>query len=92
MKIRAYIGYNDYKKVRYYKDFEIVKNLPELWEEISFNPVYIVTKIEEVRLDPEQGSDDVYYYDFYKIISVSHENDDDESIEYIAIEKEDTEE
>lgn len=103
-KIRAYVNYNDESKTHYYKDFEIIENLPELETEAIKNEKYkncdsLLEKIETVELDCEQGTDEVYKYDFYKLTYFNnmdhfeneYEDDECESERYVAILKEDIE-
>lgn len=86
-KIRANVRYDERLNKHYYREFEIADKLPEIGEEIRFNPIYIVTNIEQISLDIDQGNDIVWNYSYYKVTSISHEYDDDEAVDYIAIEK-----
>ena len=63
-KIKAYIGWNDTNHTHYHKEFEIIEKLPEKKDVFDENGERIV-KIENVKLDCEQGNDDVYNYDYY---------------------------
>lgn len=75
-KIRAWVGYSDYTKTHYYKDFEIIDKLPEIETTKKYNDE--VTKIERIDLDCEQPNQDVYDYEYYKITRIDYEqfNDD----------------
>ena len=83
-KVKAYIDYNDYNKVHYFEDFDIVDELPKIGDLIDDNKVI---KIEEAKLDCEQGSDDVYNYDYYKL-TLKYEDYDDTYVMYVCAEKE----
>lgn len=71
MKIRAYTGYDERHKIRYYEDFEIIsiEELKELGKTYYFS---------DVPLDPEQGNNEVYDYDYYAY-------KDEDKIKYIAV-------
>lgn len=62
--IKAYIGWNDKNHTHYYKDFEIIEKLPEKKNVFDENGERII-KIESVKLDCEQGNEEVYNYDYY---------------------------
>ena len=57
--IRVYIDYNERKKIRYYKDFEIVSTdeMKGLANDFDINEI--------LHIDPEQGNDKVYDYEYY---------------------------
>lgn len=90
-KIRAYADWDDRTKTHYYKDFEIVEELPKV-DEIYYedsSSKEVVKSVESVRLDCE-NNDNVYNYDFYKIIVSCYDKDRDEVEDneyYICIEK-----
>lgn len=63
-KIKAYIGWNDTNHAHYYKEFEIIEKLPEKKNVFDENGERII-RIESVRLDCEQGNEEVYNYDYY---------------------------
>lgn len=97
-KIRAYVDYNEQIKKHYYKDFKIIDFLPKIDNTIKYNDT--VTQIESVELDSEQGSQNVYNYDYFKIIRTDYEDfnsDDNEDKtlndyqyeEYVAVKIED---
>lgn len=50
-----------------YRRFVIVDELPEVGDVIERGQ-YEVLAINEVRLDPEQPSSDVYDYDYFEIV------------------------
>lgn len=102
--IKAYVDWNDETKTHYYRTFEIIENLPKLEIEEIKNEKYknctsLLKKIETIELDCEQGSDDVYKYNFYKLTYFNNEDyfedeledEDCESIEYVAVLKDDVE-
>lgn len=89
-KIRAYIDWNDATRTHYYRDFEIVENLPKI-NEIYYEDESSVEKvklIERVNLDCE-NSDDVYNYDYYEIIIDAYDkdyNEHDERSYFVCVE------
>lgn len=107
MKIKAYTGYADKTKTHYYREFTVVECIPESenLEELIKDTTLTswlnngkCVSVEEVALDCEQGSQDVYNYDFYKLTYVDiadfHDEDDEDkniddftNIEYVCIEK-----
>ena len=93
MKIKAYVGMDEYNKVRYYKNFEVVEEIPEVGEDFGYHfgdgVIETVKDVQKLSLDPEQGSVDVYDYDFYKITTDWKEDDETtEECYYYAIKKE----
>lgn len=50
-----------------YRRFVVVDELPEVGDVIERGQ-YEVLAINEVRLDPEQSSSDVYDYDYFEIV------------------------
>lgn len=86
MKIRAYVNYDERRKIHYWRDFEIVEELPKEGDEYNYKKVI---NIYQIMIDSEQGNHDVYYYDFFEITLSYIENDEEEQdIVYVAIEKE----
>lgn len=64
--IRAYIGYNDWT------DFEIVDRRPKIGGTLHGE---LITNVEPVSLDCEQGNDDVLYsYEHYRVTTVDEDN------------------
>ena len=91
--IRAYVSMDEVNKVRYYRDFEIKKELPVVGEEFGSHfgdgIEEVVKEVKEVRLDCEQGSDEVYEYDFFTVKTEWKEDEElSEVIYYYAIYKE----
>ena len=89
-KIEVYTGYNDWTNTRYYRYFTICDELPEMgydygsfWEEDH----RFVKEIKPAHIDCEQGSDEVYYYEYYIVTYDCTERDGTkyEDEEYIAI-------
>lgn len=86
MKIKAYTGYSDSHRIHYYTDFEIVDKLPELGEVVygdEDNCIHVnygererVCSIQKIELDCEQGNDEVYDYDYYKVETQFEEYDE----------------
>lgn len=70
-KIKAYVNYNEWKKIRYYKIFNVVEAIPEHY----YNDEKIID-IKKVHLDSEQGNDEVYKYDFFKITTIDDEKEE----------------
>lgn len=97
MKIKAYTGYKPGRHL--YNEFEIINELPRIGEESPFTFSEIVTSIEPVDLDCEQGNPEVFKYDYYRMESVPKpeeldEDDDPEdykSVVCFCIEKEEEE-
>ena len=75
-KIKAYVDYNEREKIHYYQIFDVVEVIPEYYNDEK------VIDIKEVRLDAEQGNDEVHKYDFFKITTI--DNDKEESCYYIC--------
>lgn len=97
MKIKAYTGFVPGRHL--YNVFEVINDLPKVGEESPFSFSEIVTSIEPVDLDCEQGNPEVWDYDYYRMESVPKpteldEDDDPEdykSVVYFCIEKEEEE-
>lgn len=91
-KIRAYVDWDDETKTHYYNDFEVVEKLPKI-NDVCYDDdcsIERVRSIENVELDCEQGNDDVYNYDYYKIITDIYDKDYDEhddNYHFVCIEK-----
>lgn len=90
--IRAYVDFDERNNVHYWKDFTIIDELPEVgdWYRLG----NIVTEIEPVNLDCDQGGrDEVSDYEYFrlKIVPKQEELDDDEDpedwaeYEYVAV-------
>ena len=75
-KIKAYVDYNEREKIHYYQTFDVVEVIPEYYNDEK------VIDIKEVRLDAEQGNDEVYKYDFFKITTI--DDNKEESCYYIC--------
>ena len=75
-KIKAYVNYNEREKIHYYQMFDVVEVIPKYYNDEE------VVDIKEVRLDAEQGNDEVYKYDFFEITTI--DNDKEESCYYIC--------
>ena len=75
-KIKAYVDYNEREKIHYYQVFDVVEVIPEYYNDEK------VIDIKEVRLDAEQGNDEVHKYDFFKITTI--DDDKEESRYYIC--------
>lgn len=69
-KIKAYVGYYEREKIHIYDMFNVVEFLPKFYNNEE------VIKIEEVRLDPEQGNSEVWKYDFFKITTIDDEKEE----------------
>jgi hypothetical protein len=86
MKIKVYTGYKEYSNTHLYTWFEIVPYLPEIGDDING---WEVTGIFPAYLDCEQGSDEVYSYDYYEIETVNTTDSTDTMTLFYAIEKPD---
>ena len=75
-KIKAYVNYNEREQIHYYQMFDVVEVIPKYYNDEE------VVDIKEVRLDAEQGNDEVYKYDFFEITTI--DNDKEESCYYIC--------
>lgn len=64
---------DEINKVHFYKDFEIIDFIPEIG-----NPCFDeeIMEIIPINLDVEQGSDEVYGYDFFKVITTMNKEFD----------------
>ena len=69
-KIKAYVDYNEWEKIRYYQMFDVVEIIPKYYNDEK------VINIKEVRLDSEQGNDKVYKYDFFEITTIDDEKEE----------------
>lgn len=75
-KIKAYVDYNEWEKIRYYQMFDVVEIIPQYYNDEK------VIDIKEVCIDSEQGNNEVYKYNFFKIITI--DDDKEESQYYIC--------
>ena len=69
-KIKAYVNYNEREKIHYYQMFDVVEVIPKYYNDEE------VVDIKEVRLDAEQGNDEVYKYDFFEITTIDDEKEE----------------
>ena len=80
-KIKVYTGYNYRTNTRYYKNFEVVDRLPEVGEIVWGGDYHgerdVVKAVLPVAIDPEQGSDEVWDYEYYAVTIALEEQDDD---------------
>ena len=72
-KIRAYVRMDEVNKVHYYKDFEVINFTPEVGDPCFGEEI---KEIIPVQLDVEQGRDEVYEYDYFKIITTMNKEFD----------------
>ena len=75
-KIKAYVVFNEREKIHYYQTFDVVEVIPRYYNDEE------IIEIKEVRLDAEQGNDEVYKYDFFEITTIDDEKE--ESYYYIC--------
>lgn len=47
-KIKAYVDYEDETKTHYYKNFEVIENLPELVTETIKNKNYLKVNLKDM--------------------------------------------
>lgn len=78
-KIRAYVGMDEINKVHFYKDFEIIDFIPEV-DDSCFGEV--IKEVVPVKLDVEQGTDEVYDYDYFKVITTQNQEFDKDNDVY----------
>lgn len=99
MRIKAYTSYSERTDTHYYRDFDIVGCIPTIGQEIwgsEYNGQHeIVKQVNPVELDCEQSNPEVYQYDYYQVITIVEELNDDgeweldfEAVKYIAIKNE----
>ena len=89
-KMRAYTGYNEWTGVHYYTDFTIRDALPKRgydYGSLREGDHRYVKAIKSAHLDCEQGSDEVYDYEYYHVIYDCEGADGStyEDVEHIAI-------
>lgn len=99
MKIRVKTRTDEAEKIAYYRDFEIVKSLPNVGDIDEVSPEYngektTVIGIFEAVIDCEQGSDEIYNYEYFRIRKKFENLNDDgewelsnEWDEFLAVEK-----
>lgn len=91
-KIIVCLRENEYRGKRYYKEFEIVNKLPEIGDDFKFG-IGKVKEVKTCRIDCEQGNDEIWNYDYYRVVTEIPVDSDDngtgsafEMVYYIAIE------
>lgn len=91
-KISVCLRENEYRGRRYYKEFEIIDELPQVGDEFKFG-IGKVKEVKPCRIDCEQSSDDIWNYDYYRVVTEIPADSDDngtglafEMVYYIAIE------
>ena len=99
MKIRAYTSFEESNKIHRWRDFEIVGKLPVLGEIKEISPEYdgektTLVNIFECPIDCEQGNDEVFEYEYFKLeYKFEKLNEDDEwefeeyQYEFVAVKK-----
>lgn len=99
MKIKVKTRTDERNKISYYREFEIVKQLPEIGSVEELAPERdgektTIRTIFEAVIDCEQGCDKIYDYHYYVIIKTFEQlNDNDEWEivnqweEYVALKK-----
>ena len=90
MKIKIYTSYNENNNTHYYTMAEVVNALPNVGDPVNGDQG-VIRSIWPIRLDAEQGSRDVYNYDYYWIETEYNPGDPDAWTEEtaVAIEKRD---
>lgn len=73
MKKKLYTGYNEHENIHYFKEFEIVSEVPKVGD--AQGSVCEVTNVTEVRLDDIENEHS--YPDRYKAYRVEHANRED---------------
>ena len=64
MRIKVYTDYNEFKNQKFFTNFEVIEEMPAIG---SYYNNEEVTKIEELIIDCEQGNDEVYNYEYYRL-------------------------
>ena len=64
MKIKAYLYENEHNKVRYFREFEIMKRIPKLGDTLHGEEI---TKLEQLDIDCEQGNPEAFSYKYFRI-------------------------
>lgn len=82
-KIRAYVDWNDYTHQHLYREFEILEYLPKIDEYFKSG---MIVDVEDVKLDCEQPSNDVYNYRYFKLVVADEEDEDEKEDYYVAVE------
>lgn len=70
-KIRAYVSYNEHTNTHYWREFEVVNDLPSVGE-IIYGSDYdgektVVTRVEEAYLDCEGNDRNIREYNLYVV-------------------------
>lgn len=95
-KIKAYTSYHERTNTRRYRMFKVLESLPELG---AGGYGYAVDKdiieLSDVKLDCEQGNNEVYNYNFYEVkyryLDDEDYEDDEFDIDYICVENDEIE-
>ncbi|WP_302593570.1 hypothetical protein [Faecalibaculum rodentium] len=89
-KIKVYTACNEWSNTHYWRYFDIIDELPHIGDRV-FDEV--ISSIDLIPIDCEQGNESVFDYDYYKITRVAsdlNENEDPEdtaSYDYVAVRK-----
>lgn len=73
MIIRARIGTNEWNNTVIRRNFELVETLPTVNEQFHD---YKVLKLNEMKLDCEERTENLYNYDYFKIDLLDEDNED----------------
>lgn len=73
MIIRARIGVNEWNNTVIRRNFELVESLPIVNEQFHD---YKVLKLNEMKLDCEERTENLYNYDYFKIDLLDEDNED----------------
>ena len=73
MIIRAKIGLNEWNNTVIRRNFELVESLPTVNEPFH---EYKVLKLNEMKLDCEERTENLYNYDYFKIDLLDEDNED----------------
>ena len=73
MIIRAKIGVNEWNNTIIRRNFELVETLPTVNEQFHD---YKVLKLNEMKLDCEERTENLYNYDYFKIDLLDEDNED----------------
>ena len=81
-KIKAFVRMDERNNVRYYRSFEKVNRIPSVGDCYGSEEIRAVEPI--TYLDPEQDSDEVYKYDYFRIVTTQNGEYNEDTEEYIT--------
>jgi hypothetical protein len=88
MKIKAYVSCDEHNDKHFYRLFEVIDKLPNKGDEYDYHfgdgIKEVVKEVISENLDCEQGNDEVYNYQFYRIVTDWFEDDEHEEKSYFV--------